>query len=621
MKIKYLVICSTLCLFLPSCSPAGKELPPPNILWITCEDISLNLGCYGDQFADTPNLDSFAEEGVVYTNAFASAPVCAVARSGIITGLYASSLGSQHMRCKAKLPEQIKTYPDYLREAGYFCTNNSKTDYNLDFEHKSVWDECDGNAHWRNRREATQPFFAIFNLGTTHESRVNDAERHAQAITDVPPERLKKPGEVPVPPYFPDTEIVRELWTRYYNNITAMDLQIGELLEQLEADGLDENTIVFFYSDHGAGVPRYKRWLYDTGLHVPLVVRVPEKYRGLLPYQPGSRTDELVSFIDFPATAVHLTGHQIPEEMEGRAFLGENLAEPRQYIFAGRDRMDERYDMQRAVRSKRYKYIRYYEPYQPYCQYMNTPEKGAIMQAIRKAEAEGTVPEAGEHIVQLTKPEEELFDTRADPLELRNLAADPTYAEVLEEMREVHDRWSDDTKDTGLIPETILRHWEEQYQMPIYEIMRRKAVPVAAIRETALGRRTNDELWQDLLHENAAVRYWSAIHLGNRDAELRGFGSLTSALRDRVPLVSIAAARALCKLGSPQQALPILERWLADSDQWVRLAAAQILDEIAGQAQPLIPAMRAAMEDENKYVVRVLNRALNQLEGTSNIVR
>ena len=619
--MKKLVVCSLLWSLLLACGPVSEDLPPPNILWITCEDMSLNLGCYGDQFADSPHLDQLAAEGVVYTRAFASAPVCAVARSGIITGLYASSLGAQHMRCKAKLPGAIRTYPDYLRESGYFCTNNSKTDYNFDFDYKSIWDECNGKAHWRNRGEETQPFFSIFNLGTTHESRVNDPERHAQAIANVPPERLKKNGEIPVPPYFPDTETVRELWTRYYNNITAMDLQVGELLEQLKADGLEENTIVFFYSDHGAGVPRYKRWLYDTGLHVPLLVRVPEKYRHLLPHQSGSRTDELVSFIDFPATALHLAGLEIPAEMEGRSFLGEDLSAPRRYIYAGRDRMDERYDMQRAVRSKQYKYIRYYEPYKAYCQYMNTPEKGAIMQEIRAADAAAAMPTSGAHITLPSKPEEELFDAEADPLELNNLAADPAHAEILAEMRRAHDQWSDDTKDTGLIPETILLRWEQQHQLPIYEIMRREAIPVTAIRETALGRRTTNELVEDLAHENAAVRYWAAIHLGNRAADLSDVSMLAPVLRDSVPLVSIAAARALCKTGNPRPAVPVLEQWLSDSGEWVRLAAAQTLDEIDEQARPAVNALKAVMDDKNKYVVRVANRALNQLEGTSNVVR
>lgn len=608
-----------------SCCTACKEkivdLPPPNILWITCEDMSLQLGSYGDEYAHSPNLDQLAAEGVVYTQAFASAPVCAVARSGIITGMYASSLGSQHMRCKGKLPTAIKTYPHYLRQAGYYCTNNVKTDYNLNFDNKSIWDDCSNNAHWRNRKDPEQPFFAIFNFVTTHESRVNNLETHQKAIANVPTELLKQPGDIPIPPYFPDTDRVRDLWTRYYNNITAMDMQVGELLKQLQEDGLTENTIILFYSDHGAGIPRYKRWLYDTGLQVPLIVKVPEKYRHLLPHQVGSKVDELVSFIDFPSTALKLADIPIPTNMEGRAFLGTDLSPPRAYIYAGRDRMDERYDMQRAVRDKKYKYIRYYESYKPYCQYMNTPEKGEIMMAIRAAAADGSLPEAGQHMVAENKPEEELFDTEKDPFELNNLAMDPAYEQVLAKMREAHDRWSDDTKDTGLIPETILRKWEEEANVPIYEINRTQEIPISHIRETALARRKNNELIEDLKHENDAVRYWAAIHLGNRAAELSDKTPLVNALEDQVPTVAIAAARALCKMDDPALALATLQEHLQNDDEWTRLVAAQVLDEIEDQARPAISALQGVMEDKNKYVVRVANRALNQMLGTQNVVR
>lgn len=618
--MKNSILAIFLLLFLTACS-SEQELPPPNILWITCEDISPQIGAYGDAYAHTPNLDEFAQEGVVYTRAFASAPVCAVARSSIITGMYSSSYGGQHMRCQGRLPEGVKTYPDYLRAAGYYCTNNVKTDYNLTMDNKSVWDESSNEAHWRKRPNPDQPFFSIFNFTTTHESRVNELETHQKAIADVPESLLKKPGEAPLPPYFPDTEIVRELWARYYNNITAMDLQVGEILRQLDEDGLAENTIVIFYSDHGAGVPRYKRWLYDSGLQVPFIVRAPKKYQKLLPHAAGSKTDELVSFIDLPPTALRLAGVSVPENMEGRAFLGENLGPEREYVYAGRDRMDERYDMQRAVRNKRYKYIRYYESYKPFCQYMNTPEKGEIMKAIRAAQATGTMPEAGLHIIAPQKPEEELFDTQHDPYELKNLAENPAFANVLEEMRRAHQAWSDRTKDTGLIPETIIRKWEKEDDASIYDIMRDRAVPVSAIRETALGQKRVDELEKDLSHENDAVRYWAAIHLGNKAEQVRNMAPLEERLNDPVPVVQAASARALCKMNRSEKALPVLEQILQNDNEWNRLQAAQVLDEIGAQAQPSIAALKSVMEDENKYVVRVANHALNAMLGTENVVK
>ncbi|MEL6252509.1 MAG: sulfatase-like hydrolase/transferase [Bacteroidota bacterium] len=608
--------------FGPACN-GGKEKGSerPNILWITCEDISPNLGAYGDEYAYTPYLDKLAREGVLYTQAYATAPVCAVARSTLISGMYASSQGTQHMRCQGKIPQGISLYPELLRKAGYYCTNNVKTDYNFDMDHASIWDESSSSAHWRNRKDKEQPFFSIFNFTQSHESRVNNKDRYLSSIKNLSPELLKKPGEVPLPPYYPDTPETRELWARYYNIISAMDQKVGEVLEHLKEDGLEEHTIVIFYSDHGAGIPRHKRWLYDGGLRVPLIVRMPEKYKDWMPGEKGSQTDELVSFIDLPPTALHLAGINIPENMQGRAFLGKTLTPAREYIYAGRDRMDERYDMQRAVRDKRFKYIRYYEPYKPFCQYMNTPEKGAIMKAIRTSFSSGELPEAGLHIVADTKPAEELFDTENDPYELQNLALDPAYREKLEEMRKVHAQWSEESKDGGLIPETILRDWEIQYGSSIYEIMQEKDIPVNEIRQTALAEYSLEKLIENLGHKNEAVRYWAAISLGNQAEELLPLSAIKTATEDEVPVVRFAAARALEKYGKAEMALPILEEGLKHEDEWVRLNAVQVLDEMGEGARPAISALQSVMEDKNKYVVRVANHALNELLGTQNRVR
>ncbi len=616
IAIKY----SFFLLILLGCQGEKPPLPPPNILWITCEDISPNLGAYGDTYANTPHLDQLAKEGVLYTNALASAPVCAVARSSIITGMYASTQGTQYMRCNGRLPAGIQTYPDYLRAAGYYCTNNTKTDYNLAINHKALWDESSNKAHWRNRPDNSQPFFSIFNFTSSHESRVNNADRYKEAIADLPASSLKKPGEVPLPPYYPDTETVRELWARYYNIITAMDQQVGELLQQLEDDGLADNTIIIFYSDHGAGIPRHKRWLYDSGLLVPMMVKAPKKYEHLIPHPQGQSTDELISFIDFPPTALHLANIPVPPNMQGRAFLGESLSPERKYTYAGRDRMDERYDMQRAVRSKTHKYIRYYEPYQPFCQYMNTPEKGGIMAAIREAAEAGTLPAAGQHIVAPFKPKEELFELATDPYELNNLADNPEYADLLAELRQAHADWSDDTKDTGLIPETILREWESQADKAIYHIMREQEVPVSEIRNTAIGQNTEESLVQSLAHSNSAVRYWAAIQLGNQTSINAAVQPLVAQLKDSIPIVRIAAARAISKLTDKKSGISTLEDALQHPDEWVRLAGAQVLDELGEGARAAIPALEAVMEDQNKYVVRVANHALNLLLETENTV-
>ncbi|NET35204.1 MAG: sulfatase, partial [Cyanothece sp. SIO1E1] len=275
---------------------------------------------------------------------------------------------------------------------------------------------------------------------------------------------------------------------------------------------------------------------------------------------------------------------------------------------------------QRAVRSKRYKYIRYYEPYKPFCQYMNTPEKGGIMQAIRQASQDNSLPEAGTHIVASSKPAEELFDLEADPWELKNLAEDPNYAAQLEEMRAAHAEWSDRTKDTGLIPETILRRWEKDYNKSIYAIMRQDSIPVSLIRNIAIGELELEPWLTALQNPNAAVRYWAAIRLGNDERVANHISSLRQHLADSIPLVRIAVARALCLAGVEKFGLPVLQKELQHADEWVRLSSAIVIDEMQEQARPAVEDLQSVMEDPNKYVVRVANHALNALLGTTNTV-
>ena len=622
IKIFCILIVAT-ALFL-SCNNKNTsfETEKPNIIWITTEDISPQIGCYGDEFANTPVIDQLAVDGVLYTNAIATAPVCAPARSSIITGMHQSSIGSHHMRCKGWFPDEFNYYPQYLREAGYFCTNNSKEDYNVSYSSSEIWDESGKSAHWRNRELKDQPFFAVFNYTGTHESATNSKKKHEYIVKDLPKESLLKPGEAPLPPYFPDTPIVNELWARYYNNISALDKYVENLLSQLKEDGLEENTIVFFYSDHGAGIPIHKRWLYDTGLKVPFIIKMPKKYQHLLPHKMGTKTDELVSFIDLPPTVLHLAGLPVPENMQGRSFLGENLSPEREYVYSSRDRMDERYDMQRAVRDKQYKYIRYYEFPKPFIQYMNTPEKGDIMKAIRSSYENGTLPEAGVKLMALKKPVEELFDLEKDPKELNNLSGDPDYKNVLEKMRQAHKDWSVKIADAGLIPEPILRQWEKQFNKPIYNILRENEIPVDKIQEVALA--SDIQLFiENLNHENEAVRYWAATGIGNyaKEGNNEMFSKLSSLLKDETPPVRIAAARAFCILDKESEGLKTLSTQLTNKDEWTRLNAALVLDEIGEKARPLIGDLQLAMNDENKYVVRVVNHTINALLKTHNEVK
>ncbi|OHB77224.1 MAG: hypothetical protein A2Z25_08250 [Planctomycetes bacterium RBG_16_55_9] len=452
---------STAALLLPRVSlgaGAKREQDRPNLLWISTEDISPDLGCYGDTYAVTPTIDNLASEGVRYTNVYSHAGVCAPTRSGIITGMYPTTIGTHHMRCNGVPPAYVKCFSEYLRAAGYYCTNNVKTDYQF-APPPSAWDQCSQKAHWRSRDE-NQPFFAIFNFTTTHESQIrNRTEGMLKRIASLAPHEKHDPAKAVLPPYYPDTPLVRKDWAQYYDIITLMDKQVADVLKQLEDDGLADDTIVWFWGDHGRGLPRGKRWIYDSGLRVPLIIRVPAKWRKLAmldnpdAVKPGGVNDDLIAFIDFAPTMLSLAGVKIPEHIQGRAFLGGQKAQPREYIYAARDRMDEAYDLIRAVRDKHYKYIRNYMGYVTRGQDINYMNEMPTMQEMRRLNAEGKLQGPQKQYFEETKPVEELYDTKTDPHEVNNLAGNPKYKDVLERMRQAHTRWVRDTLDMGLIPE------------------------------------------------------------------------------------------------------------------------------------------------------------------------
>ncbi len=333
----------------------------PNILWLTSEDHGPHMGCYGDPVARTPHLDALAKQGMRFRQVWSCVPVCAPARTAIITGLYPSSCGALHMRSMVSLPADIKLYPQFLREAGYYCTNNSKEDYNCR-QPRMLWDESSDKAHWRNRRDG-QPFFAVFNFTKSHESQIR-SRPHAQ-ITD--------PAAIRVPAYHPDTPEVRQDWAQYYDKVSEVDADAGARLREIEQAGLASDTIVFYYADHGSGMPRSKRWTGNSGLQVPLVVCFPERWRHLAPreYQPGGQSDRLVNFVDFAPTLLSLVGVQPPAWMQGHAFAGPFQTAPPALLFGERGRMDERFDSVRSVTDGRYVYLRNFYPHVSQAQHVD----------------------------------------------------------------------------------------------------------------------------------------------------------------------------------------------------------------------------------------------------------
>lgn len=428
----------------------------PNILWISVEDISPLLGAYGDPVVKTPVTDKLADEGMLFTRAFTTAGVCAPSRAAIITGMHQSSIGAHHMRVVHEgpglptpyltvPPPYVKTFTEYLRAAGYYTTNNVKTDYQFapisdPRQPLTAWDESGNEAHWRNAPD-DMPFFSVINLVTTHESRVWPHPDRPITID---------PDEIDVPPYFPDTPKVREDMARQYSNIQRQDDQIGEILQELEDAGLAENTVVFFWSDHGGALPREKRWIYDSGIHVPLIIRWP----GVT--EPGTVNEELVSFIDLAPTVLSIAGVDIPGHMQGRALLGPRQTGPPDYIYAARDRHDETYDMVRAVRDDQFKYIRNFYPNQPYVGWIEYRNRMQIMQELLRLHAEDGLEGSEKLWLRNTRPVHELYDITDDPHEVNNLADNPEYAEVLVRMSNALDEWMNEINDMGNIPEDQL---------------------------------------------------------------------------------------------------------------------------------------------------------------------
>ena len=618
-----------------SCSESAPDLP--NILWITVEDMSPNLGALGDAYALTPNIDRLASESVRYTNAFATAPVCSPSRSTLITGVYATSLGTQRLRSRFPIPAMIKGCPSSLRAAGYYTTNNVKTDYNTADEARLIeesWDESSESAHWRGRAEG-QPFFAIFNDMTTHQSRSMSwsyEEFQEKVQSRLTPEEIHDPDQAPVPPYYPDTPVVRKTIARYYDCVTAMDKNVGRILAELEEDGLAGDTIVFFYSDHGAGLPRGKRVLYDSGTHVPLLIRVPEKYQHLAPAAPGETVDRLVSFVDFPPTLLSLLGLEIPEYMQGTPFLGAAAGEPREYVFGARDRIDEAYDLARSVRDREYLYIRTYMPHLSYNQPSAYPDTADISKEIERLATAGRLKGPQLAYAGPRRPREELYAVQEDPLQLENLVYSDEHQEALSRMRRELESWIRRTHDVGFLPEADAWARLDGHATPWDLARDPEAYPQERITAAAamVGREDALEDQAGLLADpDAAVRYWAAVGLAaSARAPEKSREALHTALGDSSAVVRIAAAGALARHarlavaaepgpgGGPEgaaapapaddtepepdgqadldAALAVLEKELAGEDLDAALLACRTLELLGERARPAARAMRSA---------------------------
>lgn len=553
----------------------------PNILWLTCEDNNVNwVGCYGNPHADTPNIDRLASEGFQYMHAYANAPVCAPSRSTWITGIYALSMGTHPMRSRYDIPhDRIQYYPDVLRDNGYYVGNDTKTDYNIGGrDDKACWDnprKVDWNALKKN-----QPFFQVINSTASHESRAFGNvynTKHDPANT-----RLRK--------YHPDVPGMRENYAHYHDAMKKMDAEIGEALRKLEEMGLAENTIVIHNSDHGGVLPRSKRYLFGSGIHCPLIVRIPPSFKELWPAErPGMKVDRMVSFIDMPKTWLSVTGSPIPTTMQGSVFLGKQAGPERELHFAFRGRMDERNENARAVCDKQFLYIRNYMPYVPWMQHLNYLWRMEATQVWSKQVESGNATEVEARFFRPKGWEEELYDMEKDPDNVDNLIENPEYARIAAKMREGLRTWQEQVYDSGLLPESEMVRRAESHNMTIYDMVRDPAIyNLSALIDAAdLAVENNPEnlpaLTKLLDSPDSGLRYWGMVGCFLLNDRKAGF----KCLNDESHEVRAMAAWLLLRTGKKDEGLQCLDNLLLEKS-YATLKVLNILDWMGDDAKPLL---------------------------------
>ncbi|MHC4398106.1 MAG: sulfatase-like hydrolase/transferase [Planctomycetota bacterium] len=525
----------------------------PSFLWIVSEDNSKHyLKLFDERGAPAPNVEKLASAGLVFDHAFSNSPVCSVARTTLATGLYAPRVATQyHRKVKpATLPSGWRMFPAYLRGAGYYTTNNSKKDYNA-VEGEGVWDASSKKATWRNRPSDDTPFFHMQSFPKSHESSLHFSTKQ------IDPSSLgTRPEDVAPVPYHPDTDLFRYTLARYHDHIGAVDDLVGKMVAQLEEDGLLENTFIFYFGDHGGVLPRSKGYLFESGLHVPLVVRIPENWKHLAIAPRGSRVKGFVSFVDFGPTLLHLAGVPVPDHMDGRPFLGRgvSLAEVnrRDEAFGYADRFDEKYDLCRSLRKGRYKYIRNYQAFYPDALQNNYRYIMLAYEQWRTLFREGKLNAAQSRFFE-PKRVEALYDVEADPHEVKNLAADPAYAEVLADLRGRMQGRVKGMPDLSFYPES---HFVEHVVDHPVAFGREHAEEISRLVDVAdLSLLRFDEarpaLEKALASSDPWQRYWALIASSCFGEEAKGLVAIAKQrLDDSEPLVRVRAAEFLAIVGA-----------------------------------------------------------------------
>jgi arylsulfatase A-like enzyme len=605
-KIKGIILFLLSVSVLACASEEASRVSQPNILWIVSEDNSPWLGSYGDALATTPRLDALAGEGIRYTRAYSNAPVCAPSRAALITGAWPIAFGTEHMRSGYKIPAEVGFYPQYLRDAGYYTSNNAKKDYNT-VDRPEAWHESSRTAHYRNRAEG-QPFFHIFNLGVTHESRLHQgskAENH-------------DPAGMELMPFHPDTPEARNDYAVYYDRLQDLDGQVGEILDQLEADGLADDTIVFYYSDHGGAVAGSKRFLREAGLHVPLVVRVPEKYRHLAEYATPGTVERPVSFVDLTATVMRLAGIEAPSHMVGSSVLHDS---ENPYAFAYGGRMDERRNLVRSVTDGQYRYTRNYLPHRAYGRRLEYLWNAPLMQSWAALQEAGRLNEAQASFFE-ARPAAELFDIRNDPHGLVNLAGRPEFADKQQELYAALTGWQAEQRDAGLVPEAMLIELDQSGVIRDYVVS--ADYPVAEVIELAQAAGERDAANLDrflgqLKSGHPVKTYWAAtglLLLGD-DAQ-----AAVPAMLEAAGLVEawtgVVLAEALYGLGHEEAAINYLRGALTHGNLMVRLQAMETVVEQNITDPAMRTSVAALIPDdprERPYDARMARYVIKRFEN------
>ncbi|MFP6673512.1 MAG: sulfatase-like hydrolase/transferase [Pirellulaceae bacterium] len=596
-------------------SIAAAETAKPHILWITSEDNGVSwVSCYGGTNANTPAIDQFAKEGFRYTHCFDNAAVCAPTRSCWITGMYAISNGTQPMRSRNMIPhDKIKYYPDLLKKAGYHTSNPGKTDYNIGGRaDKDCWDYKGGKERfgWRMRGEG-QPFFAVVNIGDSHESR-------AHGNVDNPP---KDPATMKLFSYHPDLPAIRRNYAKYAAAVENMDRKVKETLDALKKDGLYEDTIIIYNSDHGGVMPRSKRFLYASGVHCPLVIRIPEKLKHLYPTEkPGTTVDRIVSFVDMPKTWLSLAGAEIPDSFQGTIFLGSATEPAPKYHLSFRERADGRLDHVRMIRDKRFAYHKNYMPYAPAGHHLAYLWKAPATPAWEKHHREGKTSEVTGRFFR-ARVSEELYDNKSDFDNVHNLIDQAKHQQKIAELKKALREKQLELFDSGLLPEKMRERRASANNMTIYEMVRNNelyplekyldAADLALVRDKA----NLETLVKWMSDKDEGMRWWAitGLHLLEDDA-VSATGVLERALEDVSHEVRMMAAWTLVKLGKPDRALACLDELLLEETS-NQIMLHNVLDWMGDPALPLVKKyIEQGKTRKGRYGIGILGR-IAELNG------